>query len=485
MYSYRIELTAGMSLEVTGDADLSIRGVDQPMLLVHVPKEGDAEVQTMADKVVVHLERDARVEVWRTAAVAVSQLGGDLAVEGLGGPLSAGQVEGDVALSNVQAVVLERVEGDVSISRAGDVQARGYINGDVALRQVAAAELAEIEGDLAVHEAASLSVERVDGDVAARAVAGPVRLNTVDGDLALREVGGAVEIGRVRGDLSAYDVRGGLMVTRVDDDVVLSMAFQEGQTYRVAAEGDISVRFPQETAARFVIQARRWFLPPAGSFQVETQAEDHAVVQLGKGGPEVQLYSDADVVLGAVSGDWERSFEQFSRRMDQWGEELRRRFERADWEHIGQEIEEATSRMVRVVESRVQELDVDELARRAHGMADQAAARVQEVDWERIGKKVEQAVQYSMHQVQAGLQRLQERLQKRAGRGPTEAVAVAPAEPTPPAVPTPSAEPGPVAEAGTAADWLTEERMAVLRLVEEGRLTAEEASALLDALEGF
>jgi len=487
MYTHRIELTAGTSLEVAGEGNLSIQGLDEPVLLVQVSEETDADIQQTESKVMVHLEDDGHLHVWRTVAVTVSQLEGDLVVRGLSAPFAAAQVEGDAALSDVQEVRLENVEGDVAVSRGGDVQVRGCVDGDVALRQVGGVELGEVEGDLAVHGAAALSVERTEDDLVARMIAGPVRLNEVDGDVALREVEGAVEIGRVNGDLSAHDLRGDLVVTRVDGDVSLNVAFKAGQQYRLAAEGDIAVRFPEGTAARFIIQARRWVFPPASSFQVESQEEGHAVVQLGQGGPEVFLVSDHDVTLGPVASDWERSFNDFSRRMEGWGEELRRRFEHADWERVGREIEEATARIAQVVESRVQEIDPEEIGRRAQEAAAPAEERLSSVDWERIGKKVERAVAQSMDRVQAGLQRLQEKLQRRTAEGSPQAAPVPPVAPVPPTAPVPPAGAAPSAPAAEAEapGALSQEKMAVLYMVEQGLLTAEEAAALLDTLGNY
>lgn len=482
MFTRQIELGESPSVEIEGEGDLHILGSEERLLRLETAREEDVEVRQEAGRVFLRLHDDASLLLWQEAPLILRHRRGDIRGRGLKGPLEVDKVEGDLSLSEVGGVHLGLVEGDVSIHQAGDIHGRGALNGDLSLRRVGAVELAEVEGDVALHEAASLSLERAGDDLSAGEVAGDVRLKEVHGDVLLRDIGGAAEVGRAEGDLTARNVRGDLLVGRVDGDIVLDTALREGCTYRLVGRGDIVVRCPEGTAARFLIQASSWIVPPSEVYRVERREEGWVAVQLGQGGPDVHLVADGEVVLGPT-GDWERSVHDFSRRMEEWGrrfgrqmeewgEELRERLQRADWERLGREIEEATARVARLVETRLQELDLDELSRRAEEATVQAEERVRQVDWERIAQKIEQATRQGMERVQAGLQRLQERLRRQAETPPSPPPPPQPPE-TPPPPPAKEAPPPP----------LDEERMAILRLVEEGRLTADEAAALLDALE--
>ncbi|MGB9723358.1 MAG: SHOCT-like domain-containing protein [Chloroflexia bacterium] len=486
MFTRQIELDEGTAVEIEGEGDLSVLGVSERFLRLETGSEEDVEVQQEAGRVRLHLHDDARLLLWQEAPLTLRRLRGDFRGRGLQAPLEAEEVQGDLSLSDLGEVRLGRVEGDVSIHQAGDVRGRDVLSGDLNLQRAGAVELSEVEGDVALYGAASLSLERAGDDVSAGEVSGDVRLKEVHGDVLLRDIGGAAEIGRAEGDLTARHVRGDLLAGRVDGDIVLDTSFQEGHTYRLVSRGDIVVRCPEGTAARFLIQASSWVVPPSDVSRVERREEGRAAVQLGQGGPDVYLTADGEVVLGPA-GDWERSVHDFSRRMEEWGrrfgrqmeewgERLREQLQQADWERIGREVEEATARIAQLVETRLQELDLDELSRRAGETAAQAEERVRQVDWERIAQKIEQATRQGMERVQAGLQRLQERLRRSAGVEPP-----APPPPPPPPPPAPETPPPPPPEAAPAP--LDEERMAILRLVEEGRLTADEAAALLDALE--
>ncbi len=484
MHTQRIELAPEMTVEIVECAgDLSIRGTEEATLVVEVSKEKDISFEQGAGKVTLRLGGDARLRVLQAIPLTLRQLGKDLKVRGLNGPLDIGEVEGDVIVGEAGDVRLSNVRGDIVVGRAGTVRSQGYLDDDVVLRRVEAVELVEVGGDLTVSGATSLSLDRVDGDVHASVIAGEVRLKEVRGDVSLRDVAGAVEMGRVGGDLDGRDLCGDVVVTRVDGDITLSTALQADRRYRMTGRHDIRVRFPEGTAARFDIQARRWTVPSGDAVHEETPEEGRAVVQLGQGGPEVLLVTDGDVFLGPAGDDWERCCddfgrqmgdwgERFGRQMEQWGEELRGRLEGVEWERVGKEIEEATGRIAHLVESRLEEIDVDEISRRAQATAAELGDRVRDVDWERIGRKVERATRHGMHRVQAGLQRLQERLRRQEATGVV---------PPPPPV-------SPVAvevhfDDAPPADSLDEERLAVLQMVEEGRLTADEAAALLDALE--
>ncbi|MGC8873023.1 MAG: SHOCT-like domain-containing protein [Chloroflexia bacterium] len=452
----RFELAPGSPVEIEGRGDLTLLGYEDPALLVEPTSRGSVRHEEREGKHILRLVGDARLQLWRTAAVSVRDLDGDLTVRGLQGPLTVEHGAGDVVLSEVGEVHLGSVDGDVSIASAKQVLSTAYVRGDVVLREVGRTELQEVGEDLTVRDAASLQAIHVGGDLTATGVSGTVSLRQVHGDAVLQNIAGPVEIGLVAGDLVARDLRGDLLVVRVDGDASLHIPFQEGRQYRVSAEGDITVRYPEGTSARFFLQAHSWELPRAGSFRVETQEEGRVVVQVGEGGPDVHLASDSEVALASLASNWEQTFEDFTRQMERWAEELRRKLEQADWQKVGREVEEATARIAQVVESRLREIDLERIGEGVH----EAAERAKSVDWEKIGRKVERAARQSAEWVQASLRRLQERLQQQSSQ----------------AAETPASQPheGPVRD---------DERMAVLRMLEEGRLTAEEAAALLDALE--
>lgn len=479
MNTHRIELKEGVSLViVSGEGSLTVEGGEEPVLLVDVPEETDVEIEQGGGRVTLRLEDDAYLRMWREMPLLVRELSGELSVRGLEAALELSVLEGDVNLRGVGELRLGQVEGDVIVSGGGTVRAEGYLNDDVVLRDVGAVELDEVNGDLVVREADSLSVNHAEDDVVAQSIGGAVRLTEARGDVTLRGIDGAVEIARIHGDLSARALHGDLLVTRVDGDAILNMAFREGCRYRVTGEREIAVRFPEETAARFVIQASRWVFPSGGAFQSESEEEGRAVIVVGEGGPDVFLSTDGEVVLGRPVVQWEFDFqdvgrqvetwtEEFGRRMQQLGDEVRRR---VDLERIGVEVEQAISNVGRLVETRLQEIEERWGAADLEHAEDYEEDADRAVDWERIGRKVEDAARRSVSKVRANLQRLGERLRKRvdAGEGEARIDIEITEEPIP----------------DNATDTLDEERLTVLRMVEEGRLTSDEAAALLDALEG-
>lgn len=531
--AHKFDLEENMVLQVLGGSgDLVIHGSEQPGIKLQA-EEDHFSLQEEEGHMVLRLQGDAQLHLPQSTILSVRELDGDLHVRGLSGRLETIQADGDVLLEQVGPVYLSNVDGDVVVTRAGPVRAEGYLDDDVVLRQVQQVELEEVGGDLVVRGAASLSADRAGDDVKAEEIAGPLRLQEVRGDVVLRDVAGAVEIGRVRGDLTGRNLHGDVLITRVDGDIMLNTAFYEGRVYRLAGRRKIVARLSEESPARFIIQAPHWEYPPE-NLQVESEQEGRIVLCLGENGPDVHLAASGEVVLSLGAEAWERTVEdlgqrmeqwgaEFGQRMERWGEQMRRQMEQVDWEQVGQEIEKATARVSRLVETRLGEIDVDRLAERANTAAEQVEVKVGEVDWERISEQVDRAVQEGMRQAHIGLEKLQERLRKREERGERlQEKAAERAEraqerverlrekateraqeragghvrPQPPAAPPtppapPAAAPAPPAAAPVEqpavtqplGEDLSEEQMAVLRLVEEGRLTAEEAGALLDALE--
>jgi hypothetical protein len=482
MHKHRIELKEGVSLVViSGEGSLTIRGHEEPILLIEVPEETDPAIEQGGGRVILRLEQDAHLWIWREMPLIVRELAGDLTVRELEAALEISEVKGDVNLRQVGDSRLGQVEGDVIVTEGGAVQAEGFLKDDVVLRGVGAVELDEVGADLVVRGAASLGVNHVRDDLVAHSIGGAVRLTEARGDVSLRGVDGAVEIARVQGDFSGRALHGDVRVTRVDGDTLLHVAFQEGRQYRLAGEREIAVRFPEETGARFVIEASSWVHPPVEGYQVESEEEGRAVIVVGKGGPDVYLTTDGEVVLGRRTVHWEQNLhevgqrmeawaDEFGNRMQRWGDEVRRR---VDWERIGQEVEQAVSNVGRLVETRLQEIE-DRWDVRGPVDAEETEEEVRRsVDWERIGRKVEDAARRSVSKVRTNLQRLQERLRQKAERVEVEGERATRVDIEITEEPLPA----------QTTDSLDEERLAVLRMVEEGRLTSKEASALLEALE--
>ena len=166
---------------------------------------------------------------------------------------------------------------------------------------------------------------------------------------------------------------------------------------------------------------------------------------------------------------------------------------------FGPELGEEISRQI---EESLQAIDLEAIGRQVSEEMASALSRLrvklETTDWERIGSQARQSVELAMDRMQRDVDRLaektarqQERVERKverevrrqerrarrdrtAGqRSPVEMAGVAPNAPT--SEENPFFEPEPEQD-------LEEERLSILRMVEQGQITPEEAEMLMDAL---
>ena len=154
----------------------------------------------------------------------------------------------------------------------------------------------------------------------------------------------------------------------------------------------------------------------------------------------------------------------------------------------------------RQIEASLQSIDLEAIGRHVSEEMDAALSRLQvkleSVDWERIGVQSQQAVERAMGQMRLNMDRMvekaarhQERLERRLEReqrrverkhwraaGPERS---APVDATDRPATEDDEEDGSVQPGPD----LDEERLSILRMVEQGQIAPEEAEMLLDALQ--
>jgi hypothetical protein len=312
-------------------------------------------------------------------------------------------------------------------------------HGNVRLRRVEASIAAEsVHGDMVLKDVGPTTITNAMGDLRVRPVNGDLRLQQVAGDLSARGVGGLLSCDRVAGDLSAYGLKGGLRAT-VGGDASLKTDFTPGKEYVLTTGGDATVRFPTDASANIQVTASsdikhrvEWseVTEGPGTLSGRLGEGEASVAITAGGGVTLQSRSDASAfVVGFALEDTE-----FDLELETMAEEIERN------------IEAQMGRLHAQLEAKLSSIDHEAVRRRVERSAEKARRKAERAA-ERARLKAERA------------QRRWERMGARQ-----------PVRPTPPRGPA-----EPVGET---------ERLAVLRLVQEGKISAEEAARLLEAMEG-
>jgi hypothetical protein len=349
-------------------------------------------------------------------------------------------VDGDVSIVGWEGQELV-VKGDGTENR---VQQDGEsvtlsTDDDLSLRVPVGCSLRilEVTGDMALRGVAgSVNIGRAGGDLSIRE-SGPLTIETVDGDFSLRGAKGDLHVTRIEGDASIREVLGNVQLSSVEDDlvlrdvqgnlnakvgsdVVLYLAPQAGQTCTVEAGDDILLVLPPGAEVTLTLSGDEINLDWPGVENDDSATE--RVVVLGSGAAAVSLRAGSEVRVSSAAraGGRPEEFGNFAGMM-------------FDWSDFGQELGERISRRVQDVSRR----------------AEQKAARaVRKADQKTRGPHLRGSV--------------------KVGRWNWDV--------QPGSFPPASMARGePVSE---------EERMAILKMLQEKKITSEEADKLLAALEG-
>lgn len=327
------------------------------------------------------------------------------------------------------------VAGDGNVSMVLHSITLDVVAGDLNLSSVNAATIKQVSGDLAISLiAGDLAVERVGGDARAARIAGDVRFECVGGDLALSGIVGSVH-GVAGGDIKA--------------DVILA----GDQRCMLKASGDIACAIPSDASARVKLTA-------GGDIRVKNLGEkrkgtaETLQFELGTGAATVELEAGGDVMLrGMEPGAREGGIEIT---IDLEEEMARRAVEMT--QQITAQIEAQVSALSRQLDAKLSEL----------GANDELAASIQE--------RVQGAMRKAEEKLADTMRKLEQRLQENERRASDAASRRRKSYSWQAPPPRPAAPKRPKAT--------DEERMMILRMVEQGKISVEQAEKLLAALSG-
>lgn len=310
-------------------------------------------------------------------------------------------------------------------------------------------DIDSVGGDLSVTSVGPTTINSVDGSLSVRAVAGSLLVNNVDGNAQVSQIAGEARLNAVAGNLAVYEVVGSVFAT-ADGDAKLTLQVAQGQTVTVAASGNIVCQVQTDASANVRLTAD-------GDIRVKNLGEARKATDtslefvLGGnhssdyGSAALQLTADGDITLrGIAARPAEAEFdEEMSRRAAAMGAQITREVE-TQVEALTRDLEEKFNRMAENEEfsSRIQ---------------DKVAAAM---------RRAEEKMAEAMRKLEVRTQEGDSRRRKGYGwQSPP------PAPPPPPAAP----------RKPQATD---EERMMILRMVEQGKLSVDQAEKLLAAIAG-
>ena len=315
-------------------------------------------------------------------------------------------------------------------------------------------DIQTVSGSLALRYTGAVSAARANGDVDAKRVNGALKLASVAGGVKVRSVSGELEID-AHGDVDVNQAQRSIRA-RAGGDMDVRHFLNPGLEYDLEAGGDIRVRAAPGIWTRFEMQAGSEVIARVQGGQVEGDSK-YKVVTLGQsdgsGGTPARVMARAkgDVILvgAATTGEMDDLSEDIGRLADEYAAQ------------IETQVHSHMAELERLLAERLAKVNVPAGTVEFGGA--EAGARVREA--------VERASDKARRRVEAA-QRKMDRQSARARHdwnwkfeAPPRAPGAAPA--------APAAEP--VSEA---------ERLAILKMLAQGKISVDDAEKLLAALEG-
>jgi|SRR5271157_485075 len=286
--------------------DLRVAGWDRSEILAKTDG-GTLTLTVEGEQVLISCDESLILYLPRRAKLSLDRVSGDAALQALQGPLVMGPVEGDLSMNDLEHVTLEAVSGDASFRNMGvlDVQ---KVAGDLSLRGGrGSCAIESVNGDAAVHGVTgTVTFKTIRSDLTLSKVRGEVEVaESVGGDVSIRDVEGGVSLKQVGADLYLRNVRGAVEA-RAGADATLYLQPLAGQEYRIQAAGDLLVRLPPNADAQLHL---------AGSSPEVIQVDFPGVdlkggqkeqeVTLGSGAAQMFLTASGDLIVTSRAEKWD------------------------------------------------------------------------------------------------------------------------------------------------------------------------------------
>lgn len=227
--------------------------------------------------------------------------------------LSVGKIGGELSVRQATGSgSYEYVQGDAVIVRSGDT-AMGTVHGDlVAKSLIGTLSAAEVNGDVVVRGARELALTEVHGDVSARLIDGNVAIETINGDCDLRTINGDVTVQQGFRDVNLNSVSGLVSIDNAMGDIRLRSGLSGGD-HSLAARGDIVVRWPAGLPLNLTASAAK--IDNRLSLEDIVEKKGSLIGRLGQGDTNLTLASEGRVILREVEPDRDKS-KQFGGHME-------------------------------------------------------------------------------------------------------------------------------------------------------------------------
>jgi hypothetical protein len=406
--------------------------------------------------------------------VIVDQVGGNLQIKGWEDPVV-------MVTANPKDLRLEGQEDVIHISCAGYCEIRlpsgasvniNTVNGNAQFRFLEdLLSVGIIHGSLFLRNVADTKIATVHGELMARQVSGDLNIEQVMGNAMLRDIEGEVSLGAVGGNLDLRDVEDEIRVA-VAGNARVRLGAMLGSEYSVQAQGNVHCRLPENASLRLSLSSKAESIVVKQIEGSQVYSQPQCEVTLGSGLGKMAISAGGNIFLSAQESGWgeeERESKTSGYPLpEDIGEQIARQVEgqiQSQMESMNRQLQEQMAALTATIsKSGYSPDETERIMRQAQERSERAAVQAQE-NMRRTQEKLERKLEDARRKSEQGAQAAE-----RAARHHHQHTWNFEIPPPPPAQAK-----EPVGE---------EERLIILRMLEQKKISLQEAEELLSALEG-
>jgi len=413
-----------LMLEIHGD--LRLKGWDALQVSAKADSAEDLTVEQSGDDLTIRCASNCSLKIPRQATVYAETLAGNTEIKGVDGVLILDKANGDLEIRSTGAVTINHLSGNLSVKNVFGKLSVGKVGGDATVR--------DVHGDFVVSD-------RIQGNL---------RLDDVDGN--------------------ASAAAGGDAKIRIEP--------LPGKTYRFSTGGNLRMRVPPDISVALSIERAGHVGIQVAETRVNTVREFPFHLSLGDGDAEMTLEAGGEVLISTQAPDWELK--------DDFGVEFEASFKDMA-ESMGEQITQQIESQVRTLEEQIgAQLSNISLTLGVAGLSEEQRQRIEQrarEAGERAAARAQERLRASQERIESRLAAAQRRAESKArateDRGASRSHRSGVNFSWPPRhaghAPHPESPHAPVSD---------DERLVILRMLEEKQITLEQAEQLLTALEG-
>lgn len=413
------------------------------------------ETQGIPTIVIERVDGNLEVKGWEREEISVKTSGGEE-------PIKETKPEGVRIASDGNCSVHVPRSCNLQIETVGGNANLKYIDGGLKINVV--------HGKLGLRECSESSIDMVHGELWAKNLSGDLQIDNVHGNTYLRNIDGSCTTRQIAGNLNLRDVEGDVNAI-AGGNAQLRFSHLGGESYQIIAGGNVKCKVPPGASLSIELTSG------TGQIQVRTPearntynshnhnmtlADGYASMKLTAGG---NISFEGDEIDLADLEDLEDEFaDAFADISSVYSDEIASQIEEqieAQMEIINTQMENLSETISRAGLSDEQ---VERVMKRARDAGEQASERAQ-ARMRRAQEKMERKLAAAKRRAELKAQAVERRSKIKGGAGPQSW----------------KVSTGDVSQANPVTD---EERLMILRMLEQKKISPQEAEKLLAALEG-